>query len=630
MEDFPTADSPSKTNLKFSVFGDGIWATDRSKHVHHPLPQNPASFDGDPEQHSQPHERVQRVKPCRTLFVRNIAYEADSALIRTPFESYGELANFFDLIKRRGMCFITYFDVRAAESAFNAMQGSHIGGRPLDVHYSLPQADETSQPCDRGKHQGTLSVWLESCTEPINDSALSDLFEQYGQVKDIRDYDDRSDSRYVEFFDERSALAAFDNLNMKPWLDGTLNLYFEWDCPMVSAPKKSGGYADKMGAEHLVNNPPRDFSAAALNESASKSAAKRSRRGGQRRSKNRRGDSISDGPGVSGVSGTPSAPSAPRSYGHNSNESNVRNAYSNRQISRPPQPQQHYGGYLPATLSSTPAPYNAANAYGTTLDTSRLADAQRVQALLSSLNPSTLNMNMNVNPSVGGAAVGAGAGAGAGAMQMPTHAPAPAHTAHTAPPMMPTPPFMQPTQPPYYASQSPPLGMQPHPHPHTHAHTHTPHAPQPPQPQPQQQQSSLPPNIMSILQAASSNVSGSGSGSVGGYAPAPVGAGAGAMPGMGIGMGGGAGAGYQSAQPNAPQQPMYNGYQTMQPVSSVPGMSTAGRDPRIQQRQPVQPVQPVQQQSIHQQQPVQPQQAPSEAPPNPQSVQALLSMLNSQ
>lgn len=298
---------------------------DRSKHINHPLPPNPASFTHDTydtydthDTHMQPHERVQRVKPCRTLFVRNIAYEADSALIRTPFESYGELADFFDLIKKRGMCFITYYDLRASETAFNAMQGSQIEGRPLDVHYSLPQGDETSQPCDRGKHQGTLSVWVESCSEPINDTTLSAEFEQYGEIKEIRAYEDRSDSRFVEFFDERSAVAAYDGLNKKSWQDGTLNLYFEWDCPMVSAPKKSGGYANNMGAEQFLNESPKDFSAAALSESGGKSVGRRSRRGGQRRSKQRRGDSISEGPG------------APGGYGQSSNESNVRNAYSNR------------------------------------------------------------------------------------------------------------------------------------------------------------------------------------------------------------------------------------------------------------------------------------------------------------
>jgi len=70
-------------------------------------------------------ERLQRERPCRTLFIRNIKvgathsgilvkpdsssqYETDSREFRLKFEEFGEIKTFFDLISHRGMVFCTY------------------------------------------------------------------------------------------------------------------------------------------------------------------------------------------------------------------------------------------------------------------------------------------------------------------------------------------------------------------------------------------------------------------------------------------------------------------------------------------------------------------------------------------
>ena len=121
----------------------------RGNRPKHPLPSNPINhkfnsgsgsnrFNKPGHQHhnnqqQSNNERVQRIKPCRTLFVRNINYEANPDSVRKPFESFGELSNFFDLIGRRGMCFVTYFDVRSTELAFNAMQDAQIDNRSVSL-----------------------------------------------------------------------------------------------------------------------------------------------------------------------------------------------------------------------------------------------------------------------------------------------------------------------------------------------------------------------------------------------------------------------------------------------------------------------------------------------------------------
>ncbi|KAJ9122344.1 hypothetical protein QFC22_001765 [Naganishia vaughanmartiniae] len=84
-------------------------------------------------------ERVQHERPCRTLFVRNVSYDADSSKIKAEFERYGDIKTFFDIINNRGMAFITYFDLRGAEEARNGMHDSLLNGRPhaVDAHDAM-------------------------------------------------------------------------------------------------------------------------------------------------------------------------------------------------------------------------------------------------------------------------------------------------------------------------------------------------------------------------------------------------------------------------------------------------------------------------------------------------------------
>ncbi|KAF8079046.1 hypothetical protein FPV67DRAFT_1467314 [Lyophyllum atratum] len=172
-------------------------------------------------------ERIQRERPCRTLFIRNIKYETNSD------DEHGEIKTFFDLISTRGMVFVTYFDLRAAERARERLQGSEISGRPIDVHYSLPR-DDHAKGNDRDKNQqlqGTLQVTLRNSPSgaPLDDNEVRRKFQQFGDVKTVRSVGDRSDSRYVEFYDTRACEEAFDRLRHQGLQDGVMDIVLAWD-----------------------------------------------------------------------------------------------------------------------------------------------------------------------------------------------------------------------------------------------------------------------------------------------------------------------------------------------------------------------------------------------------------------
>ncbi|KXN88923.1 Protein MEI2-like 2 [Leucoagaricus sp. SymC.cos] len=177
-------------------------------------------------------ERIQRERPCRTLFIRNIKYETNSDDVRRQFEEFGDIKTFFDLISTRGMVFVTYFDLRAAERARDRLQGSEISGRPIDVHYSLPRDDQKGPERERNQQfQGTLQVTLRASPsgQPIDDNEIRRKFQAFGDIKSIRPVNDRIDSRYVEFYDTRNCDDAFSALRHQGLQDGVMDIVYAWD-----------------------------------------------------------------------------------------------------------------------------------------------------------------------------------------------------------------------------------------------------------------------------------------------------------------------------------------------------------------------------------------------------------------
>ncbi|TFY55623.1 hypothetical protein EVJ58_g8129 [Rhodofomes roseus] len=145
-------------------------------------------------------------------------YETSSDFVRGLFEEHGEIKTFFDLIANRGMVFVTYYDLRAAERARERLQGSEISGRPIDVHYSLPR-DDGGRGAEKDKQQqlqGTLIVTLKNSAsgQPIDDNEVRRKFQQFGDVKSVRPAPG-NDCRFVEFYDTRRMTNGVLRLGVK-------------------------------------------------------------------------------------------------------------------------------------------------------------------------------------------------------------------------------------------------------------------------------------------------------------------------------------------------------------------------------------------------------------------------------
>ncbi|KAI0639891.1 hypothetical protein C8Q77DRAFT_1083485 [Trametes polyzona] len=425
-------------------------------------------------------ERLQRERPCRTLFIRNIKYETSSDHVRGLFEEHGEIKTFFDLIANRGMVFVTYYDLRAAERARERLQGSEISGRPIDVHYSLPR-DDNGKGADRQREQelqGTLLVTLRnsSTNQPIDEGEVHRKFQQFGDVKSVRP-GDRPDQCYVEFYDTRASEEAHDRLRHQGLQDGIMEIVFAasgTDDPRGGSPRRERD--DHGGFERQ-----RDWE-------------EPSHRGGRRGGRGGRGRGRGYGGGGGGGGGD--------DWGDRRDWNRDRNRSNEDEFGRAPRggdfnsnrggrngPGGYGGGSGPGYGgSSAPsfgrdssAPAEAAD------ERERLEQAKKVQQLLAALK----------QPQGTTAASGAPPAAPPAAPpSMPQMQPSPA-----APPTSyyNQPPVTLPPQPPSYASNSAPAQpVNPY-----ASLTPQPPAPQPAQPAPTASLAGLPPNILALLQQGS-------------------------------------------------------------------------------------------------------------------------------
>ncbi|CAL0330065.1 unnamed protein product [Lupinus luteus] len=146
-------------------------------------------------------------QPSRTLFVRNINSNVEDSELKALFEQYGDIRTIYTACKHRGFVMISYYDLRAAQDAMQALQNRPLRSRNLDIHYSIPKVNAPEK--DIG--HGTLMLsGLDSYA--LNDE-LKQIFGFYGEIKEIYEYPEMNHHKFIEFYDVRAAEAALHALN---------------------------------------------------------------------------------------------------------------------------------------------------------------------------------------------------------------------------------------------------------------------------------------------------------------------------------------------------------------------------------------------------------------------------------
>ena len=132
-------------------------------------------------------ERIQRERPCRTLFIRNIKaslrfksadalnwltqlsvflqYETSSEDVRRLFEEHGDIKTFFDLIANRGMVFVTFVGA--------AIPGSSAALTEVDFSMISVLQKEQGTGCKARKSAAVLCV-IQVSAQATRQLTLSD------------------------------------------------------------------------------------------------------------------------------------------------------------------------------------------------------------------------------------------------------------------------------------------------------------------------------------------------------------------------------------------------------------------------------------------------------------------------
>ncbi|XP_010536580.1 PREDICTED: protein MEI2-like 4 isoform X2 [Tarenaya hassleriana] len=149
-------------------------------------------------------DHPQSKRPSRTLVVRNIDGSIEDFELKPVFEQFGGIHTFYSACKHHGLVMISYYDIRAAQNAMRSLQWKRFGRHNLDIHYAAQKENLSEEDIN----QATLAV--SNLDSSLSNDKLLQFFEVFGEVKEIYE---TALKKFIEFYDIRSAEAAFYSLN---------------------------------------------------------------------------------------------------------------------------------------------------------------------------------------------------------------------------------------------------------------------------------------------------------------------------------------------------------------------------------------------------------------------------------
>ncbi|KAK7350742.1 hypothetical protein VNO77_09653 [Canavalia gladiata] len=164
--------------------------------------------DGDPDLFEVSKGKIPfGEQSSRTLFVRNINSNVEDAELKALFEQYGDIQTIYTACKHRGFVMISYYDLRAAQNAMKALQNRSLRSRKLDIHYSIPKGNAPEKDIANG------TLMISGLDSSVLNDELKQVFEFYGEIREIYEYPQMNHVKFIEFYDVRAAEASLCALN---------------------------------------------------------------------------------------------------------------------------------------------------------------------------------------------------------------------------------------------------------------------------------------------------------------------------------------------------------------------------------------------------------------------------------
>nr|XP_017254543.1 PREDICTED: protein MEI2-like 4 isoform X2 [Daucus carota subsp. sativus] len=141
----------------------------------------------------------------RRLLVMNFGTSTEDSELRSLLEKYGEIHSLYTSCKHLGYIIVSYYDIRAARSARNSLHNKPWRPMNLDAHYLIAKDD----PLGTDIHSGTVLV--SNIDSLVSEDYIRQIFRSFGEIKEIGEA--HQCNKYIEYYDIRSAEAAYRTLN---------------------------------------------------------------------------------------------------------------------------------------------------------------------------------------------------------------------------------------------------------------------------------------------------------------------------------------------------------------------------------------------------------------------------------
>lgn len=145
--------------------------------------------------------------PIHTIFLHNILFDLRPEELEEFAKSYGEYVNIYSLVSKKGIAFITYFDIRDAIRAVTEGNERLLGGRPVLTAYAYkPPSHSKRDPRDSCS---TLLVKSGTAESKLDVDSVRNAFSSCGEMRG-------AETRHapgefvVKFFNIKAARTAVD------------------------------------------------------------------------------------------------------------------------------------------------------------------------------------------------------------------------------------------------------------------------------------------------------------------------------------------------------------------------------------------------------------------------------------
>ncbi|KAA0034242.1 protein terminal ear1-like protein [Cucumis melo var. makuwa] len=176
----------------------------------------------------------------RSLVVSSVPCDVSETMVRRELEVFGEIRGVQMERVKEGIVIVHFYDIRHAERALREIRDQHMHHQCRLRNYfnnnnnnnngfllsnsSLPRPSPAPGLIaghavwaqfivPAGKNQGTIVIFNLDST--VSTSCLKEIFERFGQVKELRETPLKKQQRFVEFFDIRDAGKALKEMNGK-------------------------------------------------------------------------------------------------------------------------------------------------------------------------------------------------------------------------------------------------------------------------------------------------------------------------------------------------------------------------------------------------------------------------------